>query len=53
MDAVDVIRNRKISELPVVDTLGPPVGMIHITDLIGVMSAEEMAETSAWRSRSG
>ena len=45
MDAVDVIRNRKISELPVVDAVGRPVGLIDITDLIGVMSAEEMADS--------
>ncbi len=45
MEAVDVIRNRKISELPVVDALGRPIGLIDITDLIGVMSAEEMAES--------
>ena len=40
-DAVDVLRNRKISELPVVDGLGKPVGLIDITDLIGLVSREE------------
>jgi arabinose-5-phosphate isomerase len=40
-DAVDILRNRKISELPVVDALGKPVGMIDITDLIGLISREE------------
>jgi arabinose-5-phosphate isomerase len=40
-DAVDILRNRKISELPVVDALGKPVGMIDITDLIGLVSREE------------
>ena len=47
MEAVDVMRHRKISELPVVDGAGRPVGLIDITDLIGVMSAEEMAEIEA------
>jgi arabinose-5-phosphate isomerase len=40
-DAVDILRNRKISELPVVDAVGKPVGMIDITDLIGLISREE------------
>jgi len=39
-DAVDILRNRKISELPVVD-VGKPVGLIDITDLIGLVSREE------------
>jgi arabinose-5-phosphate isomerase len=40
-DAVDILRNRKISELPVVDADGKPVGLIDITDLIGLVSREE------------
>jgi arabinose-5-phosphate isomerase len=40
-DALDIVRNRKISELPVVDALGKPAGMIDITDLIGLVSREE------------
>jgi arabinose-5-phosphate isomerase len=40
-DAVDILRNRKISELPVVDTASKPVGLIDITDLIGLVSREE------------
>jgi arabinose-5-phosphate isomerase len=39
--AVDILRQRKISELPVVDAAGKPVGMIDITDLIGLVSREE------------
>ena len=35
-DAVEILRNRKISELPVVDGDGRPVGMLDITDLIGL-----------------
>jgi arabinose-5-phosphate isomerase len=35
-DAVEVLRARKISELPVVDTDDRPVGMLDITDVIGL-----------------
>ncbi|MCU0703639.1 MAG: KpsF/GutQ family sugar-phosphate isomerase [Fimbriiglobus sp.] len=35
-DALDLLRARKISELPVVDTAGKPVGLLDVTDLIGV-----------------
>jgi arabinose-5-phosphate isomerase len=34
--ALDVLRARKFSELPVVDDAGRPVGMLDITDLIGL-----------------
>jgi arabinose-5-phosphate isomerase len=40
-DAIDVLRQRKISELPVVDGQGRPAGLIDITDLIGLVSREE------------
>jgi len=40
-DAVDILRKCKISELPVVDAVGKPVGLIDITDLIGLVSREE------------
>jgi arabinose-5-phosphate isomerase len=40
-DAVELLRQRKISELPVVDGAGRPVGMLDITDLIGLVSREE------------
>jgi arabinose-5-phosphate isomerase len=43
-DALELIRARKISELPVVDLAGCPVGLIDITDLIGLVSRQE-AET--------
>ena len=41
MDAVDILTRRKISELPVVDGAGKPVGMIDITDLIGLVPRDE------------
>jgi arabinose-5-phosphate isomerase len=44
LDAVDVLRQCKISELPVVDADGKPVGLLDITDVLGLLPAEE-AET--------
>ena len=44
-EAVEVLRSRKISELPVVDADGRPVGMLDITDLIGLEPPEPAAET--------
>ena len=41
LDALELIRRRKISELPVVDAAGRPVGLLDITDLIGLVSREE------------
>lgn len=41
-EAVEILRQRKISELPVVDHQGKPVGMIDITDLIGFLPSEEV-----------
>ncbi len=35
-DAVALMAKRKISELPVVDRLGKPVGMIDVTDVVGM-----------------
>jgi arabinose-5-phosphate isomerase len=44
-EAIEVMRARKISELPVVDADGRPVGMLDITDLIGLDPPEPAAET--------
>jgi arabinose-5-phosphate isomerase len=44
-EAIDVLRARKISELPVVDAEGRPVGMIDITDLIGLEPAPGVGES--------
>lgn len=43
--ALDTLRARKISELPVVDADGRPVGVLDITDLIGLEPPETAAET--------
>jgi arabinose-5-phosphate isomerase len=42
-DAVELLKARKISELPVVDADGRPVGLLDITDLIGLDPAEDEA----------
>jgi len=41
-EAMELLRRHKISELPVVDGDGKPVGLVDITDLIGIAPVEEM-----------
>jgi arabinose-5-phosphate isomerase len=43
MNAIETLRAHRISELPVVDDAGQPVGLLDITDLLGLVSAEEAA----------
>jgi arabinose-5-phosphate isomerase len=52
-EAIDVLRRHKISELPVIDSGGRPVGIVDITDLIGLAPAEEGAASSRERLRVG
>jgi arabinose-5-phosphate isomerase len=40
-DAVEILRRHKISELPVVGPTDEPAGLLDITDLIGLVPAEE------------
>jgi arabinose-5-phosphate isomerase len=40
-DAVAILAEQKISELPVVDRAGKPLGMIDITDVVGMIPDEE------------
>jgi arabinose-5-phosphate isomerase len=47
VDAVEVLRQRKVSELPVIDAEGRPVGLLDITDLIGLLPAEEVDAAAA------
>ncbi len=42
--AIELLRSRKISELPVVDAEHRPVGMLDITDLIGLEPTAATAE---------
>jgi len=46
-DAVELLRAHKISELPVLDAEGRPVGLLDITDLIALFPAAATDETSA------
>jgi arabinose-5-phosphate isomerase len=41
IEAVEIMQERKISELPVVDESGRPVGLLDITDVIGLVPREE------------
>ena len=41
LDAIELLRRHKISELPVVDAAGRPVGLLDITDLIALGPAEQ------------
>ena len=40
-EAVELLSSKKVSELPVVDPSGKPVGLIDITDVISLMPAEQ------------
>ena len=40
IDAVAIMAERKISELPVVDADGKPVGLIDITDVVALLPKE-------------
>ena len=42
--AVELMAERKISELPVVDAKGWPVGLIDITDVVGLLPKDMAAE---------
>jgi arabinose-5-phosphate isomerase len=52
-EAVEVLGRHKISELPVVDGAGRPVGLVDITDLIGLVPAEGRAAPERARARVG
>lgn len=40
VDAVAIMAERKISELPVIDAIGKPAGLIDITDVVGLVPEE-------------
>jgi arabinose-5-phosphate isomerase len=42
-DAVAVLESRRLSELPVVDADGRPLGLLDIVDLVGLVPAEPAA----------
>jgi arabinose-5-phosphate isomerase len=45
-EALSLLARRKLSELPVVDSQGRPVGMLDITDLVGLMPALSPPESA-------
>jgi arabinose-5-phosphate isomerase len=48
LDALDILRTRKISELPVVDDDHRPIGLIDITDVLGLLpDGSELEEPRA------
>lgn len=47
LEAVEVMQRQKISELPVVDASGRVLGLLDITDLIGLVPGEETLPTEA------
>jgi arabinose-5-phosphate isomerase len=47
VDAVAIMAGRKISELPVVDAAGRPVGLIDITDVVALLPQEANASEPA------
>jgi arabinose-5-phosphate isomerase len=50
LDALDVLRRRKISELPVIDSESRPVGLLDITDLLAVAATPgEVGGMRAWQ----
>lgn len=46
-EAVEILRHRKISELPIVGPRGQPVGLLDITDVIAFLPAEEVERIAA------
>ena len=45
-EAVEILRTKKISELPVVDEQNRPLGLIDITDVMSLLPAEKAAPQS-------
>lgn len=46
-EAVDILADRKISELPVVDDAGKPVGMIDVTDVVSLLPDSDAGPPSS------
>ena len=41
-EAIELLRRHRISELPVLDGAGRPIGLLDITDVLGFLPAEEV-----------
>lgn len=44
VEALEILQQRKISELPVVDAAGRPAGLLDITDLVALFPAADVAD---------
>jgi arabinose-5-phosphate isomerase len=53
VDAIEILRRHKISELPVVDAQGHPVGVLDVTDLLGVAADLASEDDGVIRKRIG
>ena len=51
-DAVEIMAERKISELPVVDTSARPVGLIDVTDVVALFPEGNLALQAATPAKS-
>jgi arabinose-5-phosphate isomerase len=47
LEAIETLRRHKISELPVIDGAGRPVGLLDVTDLIALASSPQTAPKPA------
>jgi arabinose-5-phosphate isomerase len=52
-DAITILSSRKFSQLPVLDAAGRPVGVLDITDLIGLVPATKTALPSGAQAEAG
>ena len=41
MLAVETLATRNLSELPVIDSVGKPLGLIDVTDVISILPADD------------
>jgi CBS domain-containing protein len=53
LDAVAIMAERKISELPVIDDRGRPRGMIDITDVVALFPEARLADSQPRAARRG
>jgi len=51
VEAIEVLKDQRISELPVVDALGKPIGLLDITDVLAVQEIAATQPSGATRSR--
>lgn len=52
VEAIEVLKDQRISELPVVDAQGKPIGLLDITDVLAVQEIAATPSASANKSRS-